>query len=143
MGALRVLIVLAGLFAVALAAGRIWNLKPAHGETDHTRRGQVALLSAPGAESVWLALDRRDTYRLQQAMSTGDQAVLDDATKHKTAFPVASGSEVLVVGSSVSKREVEVLEGPHTGMRGWVEFDVLKPPRDYKRPIQPNPRRRY
>jgi hypothetical protein len=143
MAFLRVLLVMAGIFAVALGAGRIWNLKPSHGETDHTRRGQVALLTSPAAETVWLCLDRRDTYRMQQAMSQGDRAALEQAAERKSAFPVASGTEVMVTGSVSSKREVEVREGDHAGMRGWVEFDRLAPPRTYKRPIQPNPRRRY
>lgn len=143
MGRFRIALVLAGIFIVALAAGRIWNLRPAHGETDHTRRGQIALLGSPEGAPIWLAIDRRDTYRLQQAMAQGEQTFLDEAANQEKAFPVASGSEVRVIGSSVSKREVEVLEGPHTGQTGWVEFDILMPPREYKRPIQPNPRRRY
>lgn len=143
MALLRVLLVMAGIFAVALGAGRIWNLKPAHGETDHTRRGQVALLSSPSGDPVWLSLDRRDTYTLQKAMASRDEGVLDEASRRKSAFPVEAGTEVRVVGSMSSKREVEVLEGTHAGMRGWVEFDRLEPMRDYRRPIRPNPRRRY
>jgi hypothetical protein len=143
MGPLRVIIVLAGIFLVALGAGKVWNLKPAHGETDHTRVGRTAHLASPSGGEVWVALDRRDTYKLQQAMVRRDQAALDDAVARKTAFAVAAGAEVRVVGSNVSRREVEILEGPHTGMRGWVEFDLLQPERAYKRPIQPNPRRRY
>jgi hypothetical protein len=143
MAMLRVLLVVAGIFLVALGAGRVWNLKPAHGEADPTRQGQVALLSAPVGETVWLALDRRDTYRLQRAMSLREEEVLEAAAARKSAFPVTAGTEVLVVRVSSSKREVEVLEGDHAGMRGWVEFDRLQPARDYQRPIRPNPRRRY
>jgi hypothetical protein len=143
MGPLRVLIVLAGIFIVALAAGRVWNLKPAHGEVDHTRPGQVVLLASPSAEPVWLALDRRDTYRLQQAMSASDEAVLTEASRTKSAFPVNAGTRVRVVRMQTSKREVEVLDGTHTGMRGWVEFDRLQPERPSRKSTQPNPRRRY
>ena len=143
MAMLRVLLVVAGIFLVALGAGRVWNLKPSHGEADPTRQGQVALLSAPAGERVWLAVDRRDTYRLQRAMALKEQAVLAEAAKAEKAIPVAAGTEVLVLRVSSSKREVEVLEGDHAGLKGWVEFDRLQPTREYQRPIQPNPRRRY
>lgn len=143
MGLLRVLIVLTGVFLVALGAGRVWNLKPAHGELDHTRPGQVALLATSTGQPVWVALERGETYRLQQAMTSGDQAVLDEANHRKSAFPVEPRARVRVVRMQTSKREVEILDGPHAGMRGWVEFDLLQPERAPRKSIQPNPRRRY
>lgn len=143
MGPLRVIIVLAAIFAVALGAGRIWNLKPAHGETDPTRTGQVVLLNSPTGNPVWLALERSATYDLQKAMVQNDQAALKEASRIRSAFPVPSGTRVRVVSLNTSKREVEVLDGTHAGIRGWVEHDLLKPERPSRKPIQPNPRRRY
>lgn len=129
MNKLLMVVIAVGAFAVLLAVGRYWNLRPDTAERHVVHAGETAVLTAAGAERIWLALDKRSCYSLQVAMTNKDQASLSYAEQRGEAFAVPSGSQVSVKGESVSARQVEVLEGPAAGKTGWVEFEYLRPRR--------------
>lgn len=127
MGKLRVLIILAGVFAVAYGVGRVWDLKP-EGRYDHIiRPGERAVLTSAGTDRVWVALEKEGAYPLQKAMAEKDGAFLQQAVSDGKAFVLPLGTRVEVTGQSANKRRLQVVEGPDTGKAGWVEFEYLRP----------------
>lgn len=124
--------VIAGSFVVLLAVGLVWRLKP---ETETVRilhKGDFALLAAPSGQEVWLAHRRDDCYLIQAAMAEDNRDSLKAWADNQTAFPAAAGTRVRILAESVSRRQVQILEGPLEGRTGWVEHEFL----------QPEPRRR-
>lgn len=89
--------------------------------------GETAVLMAQAAGEVWLATDKRHCYSLQVSMANKDAVALKNAESRGEAFAVAAGTQVKVVGESVSARQVEVLDGAMKGKSGWVEFEYLRP----------------
>lgn len=127
MGKLRVLIILAGVFAVAYVVGRVWDLKP-EGRYDHVvHPGEQALLTAAGADRIWVAVAKEDSYPLQKAMAEKDEAFLQQAVTDGKAFVLPVGARIEVTGQSANKRRLKVAEGPDAGKVGWVEFEYLRP----------------
>jgi plastocyanin len=97
-----VLAVVAALVAglVLYAVGQAWKLKP---ETKYERRvmvGEVAFVKAAQEEVVKLEPD---------------------------GIEVTVGTPVKVIREKVEKREVEVMEGPNAGKRGWLLHENLRP----------------
>jgi hypothetical protein len=109
--------------------GRYWNLRPDTAERHVVHVGETAVLTAEGAERIWLSNHKRNCYSLQVAMTNKDQASLNNAVERGEAFAIAAGSQVRVKSESVSAREIEVLDGPAAGKTGWVEFEYLRPRR--------------
>lgn len=127
MNKLLIVLVAVGAFAVLLAVGRYWNLKPDTPERHIVHTGETAVLTIPEGEQIWLANDKRHCYSLQVAMTNKDAAALKNAETRGEAFPVAKGTQVKVIGEAVSARHVQVTDGAMTGKSGWVEFEYLRP----------------
>jgi hypothetical protein len=125
---LIVLLVL-GTFAVLLAVGRYWNLRPDTAERHVVHKGEVAVLIPLGSAQVWLAHDKRHCYSLQVSMTNNDTAALKNSEARGESFPVPTGAQVKVVDESVSARKIEFVDGPLAGRSGWVEFEYLRPRR--------------
>lgn len=125
--ALYVFVILAS-FLVLFAVGQAWKLKPETKATRILHKGDRAVLTAPaGGPQVWLTLRHQDCYWVQTALAENDLARLRALAANHTAFPVPSGTRVRVVSESVSRRQVQILEGPSSGQTGWVEHEFLKP----------------
>jgi hypothetical protein len=97
-----VLAIVAALVAglVLYAVGQAWKLKP---ETKYERRvmvGEVAYVKPADGDSVKLEPE---------------------------GIEVKAGTPVKVLSEKVEKREVEVMEGPAAGKRGWVVHESLRP----------------
>jgi hypothetical protein len=117
-------VVIAGGFVVLYGVGRMWNLKP---ETKYARtlhRGDAAVLVGAEDKQVWLVRRKEDSYAVQIAMGKNDVEWLKRAA---TAVP--GGTRVKVLREAESAREVEVLAGPQAGQKGWVEQELVRPPR--------------
>lgn len=122
---LTAVVVVAGFF-ILYGVGRMWNLKP---ETKYSRtlhRGDEAVLALAGQEGgeVWLARKGEDSYRVQVSMGKGDVEWLKGA-----AVAVAAGTRVKVLHEVESRREVEVMGGAQAGVKGWVEQEYVRAPR--------------
>lgn len=129
MNKLLIVLITAGAFAVLLAVGRYWNLKPDTPQRHIVHKGETAVLAAAGRGPVWLARDKRQCYPLQVAMTRNDTAALKEIEQRGESFAVSSGTQVRVTAESVSARQVEILDGPAAGQSGWVEFEYLRPRR--------------
>lgn len=126
---LLIVLIAVGAFAVLLAVGRYWNLRPDTTERHIVHTGETAVLGAAGAERVWLAHDKRHCYSLQVAMTNKDRASLSNSEQRGDAFSVPAGSQVRVTAEAVSARQIQILDGPDAGKTGWVEFEYLRPRR--------------
>lgn len=109
--------------------GRQWRLKPETAANHTLLRGETAILTVHAGNTVWLARNKEDCHALQAAMTSEDAAHLKACEDNQTAFAVPSGSKVKVLAASISRRQVEVLEGPLAGRVGWVEHEFLRPPK--------------
>ena len=114
-------------FVVLFQVGKAWKLKP-ETKYDHSPyRGEVAVLKAAGTnDSVRLAYNKDDCYSLNLAMIQNDTGKLRSYEDNKSAFAVPAGTRVKVVGESVSRKQVQVLEGPLEGKTGWVEAEYIR-----------------
>jgi len=120
-------LVFLGVFVVLYGVGRAWKLKPETKSEHMLHKGEIAVLKVPDGRSVWLALDKNDCSSVNNAMAQKDSARLKLLEDNQTAFAVPAGTFVKVVGQSVSRQRVEVLDGPLAGKSGWVEFQYLRP----------------
>lgn len=126
---LFIAVLIVGAFAVLLAVGRMWNLRPDSPERHIVHKGETAVLTAPAGGNIWLARDKRHCYSLQKAMTAKDTAALENSEAREESFQVPPGTQVKIIGESVSARHVEILDGPQSGKAGWVEFEYLRPRR--------------
>jgi hypothetical protein len=118
-----------GSFILLYGAGRAWKLKP-ESKYDHILlKGETAVLTIQGSDAVWLAFNKDDCYSMNVAMAHKDSAHLRGCEDAATAFAVPAGTFVKVIGASVSRKHVQVLDGPLAGKSGWVEFQYLRPRR--------------
>lgn len=124
--------VIAGAFVILFAVGQAWRLKPETQTTRMLHKGDTAVLSTPAGGEVWLANKKDDCYPIQAAIAERNEAYLKACADNQTAYPAPAGTRVRVLRESVSRRQVEILEGPLEGRTGWVEHEFL----------QPEPRRR-
>lgn len=129
MGFIRVLVVLAGFFVIAFFAGRVWNLKPETKAAHVVHRGEVAYVSAPSGDKVWVSADRDRAYDIQVAMTKSDTASLEKLEAAGAAFAVTTGTQVKILSESSNKRRIEILDGPLAGKSGWVVFEYLRLPK--------------
>jgi hypothetical protein len=116
-----------GVFAVLYGVGRTWKLKP-ETKYNHTLvNGEIAVVRSHEGSSVWLALDQKDCYSINVAMSRKDTTQLKELEDNKTAFPIPAGTFAKVIGGSESRVKVQVVDGPLAGKQGWAEFEYLRP----------------
>lgn len=119
--------VIIGSFAVLFAVGQAWRLKPETKTSRILHRGDYAVLTTPAGQDVWLAVKPDDCYPIQKAVVEKDDSYLKACADNQTAFPVAAGTRVRVLAEKVSRRHVQILEGPLEGRTGWVEHEFLAP----------------
>lgn len=127
MSKLLYFVVILGSFVVLYGVGRNWKLKPESKYDHNLYLGEIAVLRAQGGDSVWLAIRKDDCSSMNVAMARRDLDHLRGCEASQTAFSVPAGTQVKVVGASVSRKHVQVLDGPLTGRNGWVEFQYLRP----------------
>ena len=127
MSKLLFLLLAAGAFLVLLMVGRNWKLRPDTAEQHIVHSGETAVLATAEGPQVWLAKDKRHCYSLQVAMSSKDAVGLKNYETRDEAFPVPAGTQVKVIGESISTRQVQINDGPLAGKTGWVEFEYLRP----------------
>lgn len=116
--------VIVGGFLVLYGVGRMWNLKPETKYSHTLHRGDEAVLTAQSGTEVWLAKKGDDSYHVQMAVGRNDVEWLKGA-----AVSVPAGTRVKVLSETESRRQVEVTAGPQAGVKGWVEQEYLRPPR--------------
>jgi hypothetical protein len=126
-------LVIAGSFIVLFTVGQAWRLKPETRTSRILHKGDAAVLTAPSGEQVWLAHKKDDCYPIQAAVVEKNEAFLKACADNQTAFPALAGTRVKILAESVSRRQVQILEGPLEGKTGWVEHEFLQP--------EPGPRR--
>lgn len=119
--------VIAGSFVILFAVGQAWRLKPETQTVRILHKGDLAVLAAPSGGEVWLAQRKDDCYPVQAAMAERNQDYLKACADNQTAYPVPAGTRVKVLAESVSRRQVQILEGPLEGRTGWVEHEFLQP----------------
>jgi hypothetical protein len=129
MGFIRVLVVLAGVFAIAFLAGRIWNLKPETKSAHVVHRGEEATVWVKDGGKVWVTAERDRAYDVQVAITQKNYAALAQLESANAAFSVDSGTRVKVLSESSEKRRIEILDGPQAGKTGWVVFEYLQLPK--------------
>lgn len=125
---LVVVVILAGVILL-YGVGRAWKLKPETPENHTLHKGEVAVLTTITGQAIWLAESKDSTRLLQNAMGKQDRAELERAENAQTAFPVTMGTQARVTVEDGSRYQVEILDGPAAGRRGWVEFEYLRPVR--------------
>lgn len=116
-------------FAVAWGVGRAWKLKPETPYSHNLYRGETAVLTNAAGDSVWLAVRKEDCSSMNVAMAKHDDSHLRGCEDAQTAFAAPAGTAVKVIGASVNRKQVTVLDGPLAGRTGWVEFQYLRPRR--------------
>jgi hypothetical protein len=119
-------VILSG-FLLLYGVGRTWKLKPETKYAHNLYLGEVAVLNHPSGGDVWLAVNKGDCYSLNVAMFHKDAEHLRGCLDLNTAFPAPAGAFVRVVGESVSRKHVRLIDGPLAGRSGWVEFQYLRP----------------
>lgn len=119
--------VIVGSFLILFAVGQAWRLKPETRTSRILHKGDFAVLFSPAGTEVWLANRKDDCYPIQAAVVEKNEEFLKACADNQTAFPAKAGTRVKVVAESVSRRQVEILEGPLEGRTGWVEHEFLKP----------------
>lgn len=127
MSRLLYFVVILGSFLLLYRVGRNWKLKPETRYDHNLYLGEIAVLRAQGSDSVWLALKKEDCSSMNVAMASGDLARLRGCEDSQTALSVPAGTQVKVIGESVSRKHVRVLDGPLAGRSGWVEYQYLRP----------------
>lgn len=120
-------LVIIGSFAILFAVGQAWRLKPETKTNRILHRGDSAVLTSPAGQDVWLAVKPEDCYPIQKAVVERNESYLKACADNQTAFPVAAGTRVKVLAEKVSRRQVQILEGPLEGRTGWVEHEFLAP----------------
>jgi len=120
-------LVIAGSFIVLFTVGQAWRLKPETKANRILHKGEAAVLAAPAGGEVWLAVNKEDCYPIQAAVAEKREDYLKACADNQTAFPAAAGTRVKIVAESVSRRQVQILEGPMQGRTGWVEHEFLRP----------------
>jgi hypothetical protein len=120
-------VVILGSFVLLYGVGRAWKLKPESKYDHNLYLGEIAVLRIQGNDNVWLALRKDDCYSMNVAMVHKDSANLRGCEDAHTAFSVPAGTFVKVIGESVSRKHVQVMDGPLVGKTGWVEFQYLRP----------------
>jgi hypothetical protein len=119
--------VIAGSFVVLFTVGQAWKLKPETKANRILHKGDAAVLAAPEGGQVWLAVKKEDCYPIQAAVAEKREEYLKACADNQTAFPAPAGTRVRIVAESVSRRQVQILEGPLQGRTGWVEHEFLRP----------------
>jgi len=119
-------VILAG-FILLYGVGRAWKLKPETPENHTLHKGEVAILTSTTGQAIWLGESKDATRRLQNAMGRQDRQELEKAEAAQAAFPATTGTQARVVVEDGSRYQVEILDGPAAGRRGWVEFEYLRP----------------
>lgn len=119
--------VIIGSFAILFAVGQAWRLKPETKTSRILHKGDYALLVTPAGQEVWLAVKPDDCYPIQKAVVENNQAFLKACADNQTAFSVPAGTRVRVLAEKVSRRQVQILDGPLEGRTGWVEHEFLSP----------------
>ncbi len=119
--------VIVGSFIVLFAVGQAWRLKPESKASRILHKGDFAVLASPAGGQVWLAHKKDDCYPIQAAVAEKNEEFLKACADNQTAFPVEPGTRVKVLAESVSRRQVQILEGPLEGRTGWVEHEFLQP----------------
>lgn len=126
-------LVITGGVLVLFGVGQAWRLKPETKTSRILHKGDAAVLASPAGGQVWLAHKKDDCYEIQAAVVDKREDFLKACADNRTAFPVEAGTRVKVLAESVSRRQVQILEGPLAGQTGWVEHEFLQP--------DPSPRR--
>ena len=112
MSKLLYFVVILGSFVLLHGVGRAWKLKP-ESQYDHSLYdGEIAVLTIQGADADWLAFDKNDCYSMSVAMAHKDSSHLQGCEDARTAFAVPAGTLVKVTGAFVSRKHLEVLDGP-------------------------------
>lgn len=118
-----------GCFLILYGVGRVWRLKPETKYNHTLLKGETAVLTIGEGDTVWLARKPEDCYTMNVAMAHKDAAYLKGCADSNTACAVPAGTPVKILGASVSRKHVRILEGPLEGKEGWIEFQYLRPRR--------------
>jgi hypothetical protein len=80
-----------------------------------------------GQSVAWVALSEDAWTPMIDAQNKGDKSDLVRLSESHAIEPIKSGSRVQVIGSSVTSRKIEVLDGPSEGVSGWIQTELLLP----------------
>ena len=74
-------------------------------------------------------LNAKGQVQARDRIENTDEAIRRYFAKQPKGMAVAleAGTKVKVLSESFNEREVEVIDGPRKGIKGWVPFEWLKP----------------
>lgn len=95
---------------------------------DHAvHKGESAVLMLANQEHAYLAVAHFDTHALAQAVEGKDRVKVQALLDAGKALAIDNRTRVNVIGESYNEREIQVLDGPMQGRKGWVPFEWLRP----------------
>lgn len=114
---------LLGAVVLLIGCSRVRDT-PAH---HAVHKGEIATLLPKHDGPVWIAIDKTASEDINDAVESGDRAVLAGLETAGKAFQVDRGARVEVIGERYNDREVRVISANQTGKTGWVPFEWLQP----------------
>ena len=89
--------------------------------------GDLAVIHAPPLDAWPIPTDRTTYDDDHRAFLDDDEGAMMEALSQPTWMPVANGQVVRVVLADGGAAQVEVLDGPNAGGRGWLKTRQLWP----------------
>jgi hypothetical protein len=92
--------------------------------------GRPAAIYAPPLQAWPIPVDRTTFDDYHRAVDADDEGALLEAVSRPVWITVADRQVVRVVAIDGAAAQVEVLDGPQAGARGWLKLRQLRPPSD-------------
>ena len=92
----------------------------------HRSVGDRSTLYVDSGDPIMLAVDRPSFEELLKCGAAGDGAGTLDLLHQGRVFLTPNGTSVLVIDMAMYAREVRCLDGPHSGVSGWVGYEQVK-----------------
>ena len=100
---------------------------PAHAPPRTIVEGDIATIQAPPLEAWPIPIDRTTYDDYHRAFLDDDEGAMMEALSRPGWIPVADRQAVRLVLVDRDAAQVEVLDGPHAGSRGWLKTRQLRP----------------
>ncbi len=117
------LVVLLHLWSTIFGPAPSNNNRPSSSTVSGT--GDVAVLNN-GAGISLVATTSSAFDELNRAAAKGDKEYLGELLQAGKVIPVESGTKVRILEVHFASRKIRVIEGPKTGVEGYVPYEFIK-----------------
>lgn len=119
-------LILLSALVLLLAFAIVSTNKATSPAVSQVRVGDVGVLRAGNANTVFLAADRDAFDQMQKDFVSNDTVSFFELASQGRAFGVSSGTKALIIDSAVGSRQVRILESAQgvdqnkIGRTGWI-----------------------